>query len=414
MTAFTARLRRPGRSEKPGDAGIEPSRLHPRDLAEIGLIGIFGRRVRSVLTAVGIAIGIAAMVAVLAISESSRSDLLASLDRLGTNLLSVTPGQTFRGETATLPLEAPGMIGRIGPVDAVSTVGVVDATVRRTDLIPEGETGGVTVLTTDLDLLDTLHGSLAAGVFLNGATEQYPAVVLGATAAERMGISRANVAVWLGDRWFTVVGILDPLELAAPLDSAALIGYPVATSLYGHEGSASTIYVRSDQAAVVAVREVLAATTNPENPSAVSVSRPSDALEARAEAATAFTELFLGLGAVALLVGGVGIANVMLMAVLERRSEIGLRRALGATRRHIALQFVAESLAFALLGGVLGVGLGVVVSVAYATLQGWAVVIPLIAPVLGLGSALLVGALAGLYPSVRAARVSPTEALRGT
>lgn len=414
MTAFTARLRRSGRSGEPGDAGIEPSRLHPRDLAEIGLIGIFGRRVRSVLTALGIAIGIAAMVAVLAISESSRSDLLASLDRLGTNLLSVTPGQTFRGETATLPLEAPGMIGRIGPVDAVSTVGVVDATVRRTDLIPVGETGGVSVLATDLDLLDALHGSLAAGAFLNGATEQYPTVVLGAKAAARMGISRVNVAVWLGDRWFTVVGILDPLELAAPLDSAALIGYPVATSLYGHEGSASTIYVRSDQAAVVAVRDVLAATANPENPSAVSVSRPSDALVARAEAATAFTELFLGLGAVALLVGGVGIANVMLMAVLERRSEIGLRRALGATRRHIALQFVAESLAFAVLGGVLGVVLGVVVSGAYATLQGWAVVIPPIAPILGLGSALIVGALAGLYPSVRAARVSPTEALRGT
>jgi putative ABC transport system permease protein len=414
MTATTFRLR--SSSENPGAPGrrIEPSRLHPRDLLEIGVIGIRTRRVRSILTSIGIAIGIAAMVAVLAISESSRADLLASLDRLGTNLLTITPGQTFRGEAASLPLEAPGMVERIGPVDAVSTVGSVAATVRRTDLIPEGETGGISVLASDLDLLETLHGTLAVGTFLNDATERYPAVVLGATAADRLGIHRVNVTVWLGERWFTVVGILDPVELATPLNAAALVGYPVAASLYGHDGTASTIYVRSNQEAVSAVRDVLGRTANPENPTAVSVSRPSDALEARAEAATAFTELFLGLGAVALLVGGIGIANVMLMAVLERRNEIGLRRALGATRGHIALQFVAESLTFALLGGFLGVALGIVVSVTYATLQGWDVVIPLIAPALGLGSAVLVGALAGLYPSARAARVSPTEALRGT
>ncbi len=411
MTALAAP--RPG-PRPAGDTRIEPSRLHPRDLASIGLIGIRGRRVRSVLTAVGIAIGIAAMVAVLAISESSRSDLLASLDRLGTNLLTVTPGQTLRGETATLPLDAPGMIRRLGPVEAVSTVGAVDATVRRTDLIPDGETGGITVLATDLALLETLHGSVAQGVFLNAATAEYPAVVLGSTAAERLGITRVNVTVWLGERWFTVVGILAPVGLAPALDAAALIGYPVSASLYGTDGSASTIYVRSDQDAVASVRDVLAATANPENATGVSVSRPSDALEARAEAATAFTELFLGLGAVALLVGGVGIANVMLMSVLERRSEIGLRRALGATRRHIALQFVAESLAFALLGGLLGVVVGVVVSVGYATLQGWIVVIPIAAPAIGIVSALVVGALAGLYPSLRAARISPTEALRGT
>lgn len=415
MSAIVTRLRPSGASRPgPGRRAIEPSRLHPRDLVEIGVIGIRTRRVRSVLTAVGIAIGIAAMVAVLAISESSRADLLASLDRLGTNLLTVTPGQTFRGDAASLPLEAPGMIERIGPVEAVSTVGSVEATVRRTDQIPEEETGGITVLASDLDILDTLHADLAAGTFLNAATERYPAVVLGATSAQRLGVHRVSVAVWLGERWFTVVGILDPVELAAPLDRAALIGYPVAASLFGQDGTASTIYVRTAQEAVSTVRDVLAPTANPENPSAVSVSRPSDALEARAEAATAFMELLLGLGAVALVVGGVGIANVMLMAVLERRTEIGLRRALGATRRHIALQFVAESLTFALLGGFLGVALGIAVSVTYATLQGWAIVIPLVAPALGLGSALLVGALAGLYPSARAARVSPTDALRGT
>jgi putative ABC transport system permease protein len=389
------------------------SRLHPFDLASIGLVGLRSRRLRSSLTSAGIAIGIAAMVAVLGISESSRADLLASLDRLGTNLLTVMPGTDFGGEAVTLPEEAPAMIGRIGPVEAVSTVATLDASVRRTDLIPESQTGGISVLAVDLDLLDTLRGQVAAGSFLNAATDRYPSVVLGARAAERLGIGAPGVAVWLGDAWFTVVGILEPLELASNLDSSAMIGEPIAAERFDHDGSASVIYVRSDPEHVVAVRDVLGRTAVPETPSEAEVARPSDAVEARAEAATAFTALFVGLGAVALVVGGVGIANVMLMSVLERRSEIGLRRALGATRRHIALQFVSEALVLALLGGLLGVMLGVVVSVAWALSQEWRPVVPAVAVVGGVVAALAIGAVAGLYPSIRAARVSPTEALRG-
>jgi putative ABC transport system permease protein len=395
-------------------SALEPSRLHPRDLLGIGIVGLRTRRLRSALTAAGIAIGIAAMVAVLAISDSSQASLLAKLDRLGTNLLTVAPGQTFGGSAAAMPLEAPAMIERIDPVETASTVGAVNATVRRSDLIPSTQTRGIRVVAADLDLLDTLRGTMASGSYLNAATARYPAVVLGSTTARRLGIHQAGVRVWLGEQWFVVVGILDPLDLAAPLDSAALIGYPIAAELFDQDGSASTIYVRTDMESVWAVRDVLAATANPENPSEVTVSRPSDALEARAAAADAYTSLFLGLGLVALIVGGVGIANVMLMAVLERRSEIGLRRALGATRSHIALQFVAEALTLAFLGGALGVALGMVVAVGYAVLQGWAVVIPALAITGGLVAALAVGAAAGLYPSVRAARVSPTEALRGS
>lgn len=402
------------RSGAPAGAGrIPPSRLHIRDLLSIGLVGIAARKVRSTLTAAGIAIGIAAMVAVLSISESSRADLLAALDRLGTNLLTVSPGFSFSGDAVLLPATAAPMIARIGPVEAVSSLGSVETSVRRTDRIPEEETRGIVVQATDLDLLETLRGRVAAGRFLDAATERYPAVVLGWTAAERLGIGGPGVRVRMGDEWFSVLGILAPIELAGDLDSVAFIGRPVAEERFDHDGTSTTIYLRAAPDSVNAVRDVLAATANPESPNEVGVARPSDALEARAVAATAFTALFVGLGAVALVVGGVGVANVMLMSVLERRSEIGLRRALGATRRQIALQFVAEALTLAFLGGLLGVAIGAGIGIAYAASQGWSPVVPPIALGGGLLAAVVIGAVAGLYPSLRAARVSPTEALRG-
>ncbi len=386
----------------------------PLDLLRIGSLGLRTRRLRAALTATGIAIGIAAMVAVLAISESSRAELLAVLDRLGTNLLTVTPGQTLGGDDASLPRESAAMARRIGPVESVASTERVEATVRRTDLVPEAETGGISVLAADTKLLETLGGSVRDGTWLTDATSRYPAVVLGSTAAKRLGIEDLDepVNVWIGDRWFTVVGILDSFELVPELDRAVFVGRSVAESLLGAAGSPTSIYVRTSPETIDDVRSVLAATVDPENPEEVRVDRPSDALEARAAATTAFTALFLGLGAVALLVGGVGIANVMLMSVLERRSEIGLRRALGATRRDIVGQFLTESLVLAGLGGAIGVALGAVVAIGYASSQSWPIVIPAVAFAGGLGAALVVGAVAGLYPAVRAARLSPTEALR--
>jgi putative ABC transport system permease protein len=238
--------------------------------------------------------------------------------------------------------------------------------------------------------------------------------VLGDTAARRLGIHAPGVRVWLGDRWFSVIGILQPVTLATELDASAFVGVPIAEQLFEYEGSPSTIYVRSETQYLEDVRAVLGRTASPEDPSEIEVTRPSDALEARAAAATAFTELFLGLGAVALIVGGVGIANVMLMSVLERRAEIGLRRALGATRRHIALQFVSEALTLAFLGGVIGVLAGAGIAVSYAISQGWTPIVPGAAVGGGVLAALAIGAIAGFYPATRAARLSPTEALRGS
>jgi putative ABC transport system permease protein len=391
---------------------LAPSRMLPADVLRVGGVGLRTRRLRAALSALGIAIGIAAMVAVLGLSDSSKSDLIAQLDRLGTNLLRVAPGQTIFGEDAELPEQAKPMISRIGPVQSVSAVEVLDATVRRTNYISEDETGGITVVASDVNLLSTLGATMRRGAYLNKATVRYPAVVLGSDTAERLGITRPGVDVWLGDQWFTVVGILNHVELDPELDNAALIGLPIAEELFGADGSPTTVYVRADPDDLDDVRQVLGATANPEHPEEVEVSRPSDALEARAAARTAFTSLFLGLGAVALLVGGVGIANVMVISVLERRSEIGLRRALGATKRHIRLQFLTESLILAGLGGIAGVALGVVITAALATNRGWDTVVLWYVPVGGLGAALAIGAVAGLYPAMRAARLAPTEALR--
>jgi putative ABC transport system permease protein len=391
---------------------LASSRLLPADVLRVGGVGLRTRPLRAGLSALGIAIGIAAMVAVLGLSDSSKSDLIAKLDRLGTNLLRVAPGQTIFGEEAELPEPARSMIGRVGPVQSVSAVEQVEATVRRTDYISEDETGGIAVMAADVNLLNTLGATVRRGDYLNKAIVHYPALVLGSDAAERLGITRPGVRVWLGDQWFTVVGILNPVELDPDLDNAALIGLPIARELYGAEGTPSTIYVRADPDDLDDVRQVLGATANPEHPEEVEVSRPSDALEARAAARTAFTSLFLGLGAVALLVGGVGIANVMVISVLERRSEIGLRRALGATKRHIRLQFLTESLILAGLGGIAGVVLGVLITTVLAANRGWDTVILWYVPVGGIAAALAIGAVAGLYPAMRAARLAPTEALR--
>jgi putative ABC transport system permease protein len=256
---------------------------------------------------------------------------------------------------------------------------------------------------------------VVSGTWLNDATARYPAVVLGARTADRLGIGAVNgdLQIWLGGRWFTVVGILNPVPLAPELDLGALIGWQAAQRYLGVDGDITTVYTRTDPDAVEAVRGLLARTANPARPNEVDVSRPSDALAAQAAVDKTFTGLLLGLGAVALLVGGIGVANTMVISVLERRSEIGLRRSLGATREHIRTQFLTESLLLSVLGGGAGIALGSAVTAVYATVQDWPTEIPTWVVAGGITAALIIGGVAGLYPAVRAARVSPTEALAG-
>jgi len=392
---------------------ITPSRLLARDLIRVGSAGLRTRRLRAALSALGIAIGIAAMTGVVGIASSSHADLDQQLAKLGTNLLRVAPGETVFGEQAHLPAQAVGMIRRIGPVTSVTaTAPLANAYVYRTDLIPPGETGSIAVLATRTDLLATVRAAVADGTWLNDATARYPAVVLGAAAAQRLGIGAADgTQVWLGNGWFTVIGILQPVPLAPELDTAALIGWPEAVSHLHFSGYPGTIYTRTTDDSVTAVQAILASTANPEQPNEVAVSRPSDALAAKRAADSTLTALLLGLGAVALLVGGVGIANTMVISVLERRAEIGLRRSLGATRGHVRLQFLAESLLLSALGGAGGTLLGIAITTGYAAYKRWPAMVPAWASAGGVLATLVIGACAGVYPAWRAARMSPTEAL---
>ncbi|MGI8335056.1 ABC transporter permease [Actinomadura scrupuli] len=390
------------------------ARLRGADLVPLATIGLRSRRLRTALSMLGIAIGIAAVIAVLGITRSSQSELLTRIDRLGTNLLTVADGNDRGGIEVPLPPTARTSIARTDGVQQVAaTAELPDLGVFRSDLIPDRQTGGIEVRAAETALLGTLDGRLASGTFLTEATARYPVVVLGHAAAEGLGISRldAPTRVWLGERWFTVAGILQPLELAPEIDRAALIGIPVAGE-FGYAGHPTRLYLRADTRQVNATSELLARAVNPEAPETVEVTRPSDVLESRLLVADSTTSLLLGLGAVALLVGGIGIANVMVISVLERRGEIGLRRALGATRQHIAAQFLLESLLLSALGGLLGMLLGILITLGTAAQRHWPPQIPATAIVMGPAAAVLIGALAGLYPAARAARLSPTDALR--
>lgn len=395
-------------------APLRPARPTARDVLRTGAIGLRTRRARVVLSALGIAIGIATMIGVVGLSTSSRADLMSRLDRLGTNLLTAEAGRDPYGQEVTLPKNAVAMVRRIGPVQHATATADVDARIRRSDVVPEERTAGVTAQAARPDLLAALGAEVSRGVWLDRANERLPVTVLGAVAARRLGVTEPGEKIMMNDEYVVVVGILEPVELVPNLDRVALVGFPAAERHFGFDGHPSTVFERSPDATVEDVRAVLARTVSPGNPSGVKVSRPSDALAAKAATDKGLTALMLGLGAVALLVGGVGVANTMVVSVLERRQEIGLRRALGATRGAIRLQFLTESLLLSALGGLAGAVLGVAATHGFALVQGWTPVVPLWSLGGGLAATLVIGALAGLYPAVRASRLDPTTALNAT
>jgi putative ABC transport system permease protein len=372
---------------------------------------------RAALSALGISIGIATMLVVTGIPASSQKDLLQTLSALGTNTLQAMPIPD-QEPPVTLPKESPAMVARIGPVLSASAVANTHSVIRRNDRTDPNDGLGLTVLASKVDLLKTLNGQIRVGRFLDPATEKLPTVVLGSVAATRLGFTDlpadgTGPQVMIGNRWFTVIGILHTVPLSPDIDRAALVGWEAARTQVNFDGHPTVIYLQSQEDQIEAVRAVLPATIDPQQPSNVQVTRPSDALAAKRATQSSFSALFLGLAGVALLVGGIGVANTMVISVLERRAEIGLRRALGANRGQIRGQFIAESMALSALGGLAGTLLGVVTTAGYARYQDWPVVVPISSALAGLGGALVIGVVAGAYPAVRAARLMPTEALSG-
>jgi putative ABC transport system permease protein len=395
----------------------DKSRLSAHELLWVAVQVLRTRRLRAALAALGIAIGIGAMVAVVGVSASSQATLLAQIDKLGTNLLTVTPGTTFLGANEVLPNTAVPTIEHMSAVQHAAAIYQLSAlTIRRTTYVPSEQTGGIGVDAADTGLLAAVGGKIADGKFLNAGSNRYPTVVLGAHAAGTLQIHdvTGHIQVFLGGTWFTVIGIMRPVVLDPTLDNTAFVGLPVAERVFQLPPNPSEIYVRANINHVIQVSNLLAPTADPQNADGVQVNRPSDVLEARAAAKGQFTTLLLGLGAVALLVGAIGIANIMVISVLERQGEIGLRRALGATKRHISCQFLAESAILAALGGIAGLALGAAATLSYSQVQSQPMVIPAYALVAAPAAGLLIGALAGLYPAAKAARLSPTEALRAS
>lgn len=389
-----------------------PVRLAPADLLGLGLLGIRTRKVRAALSALGISIGIATLIVVTGIPASSQRALMAELSALGTDMLRAQP-MPDQDPPVLLPEESPAMARRIGPVTTVGVVANTHADVHRSDRVDPGDFSGISVLATRPGLLKAVNGRLMSGRFLSSSTERLPTVVLGSVAASRLGIPQVtgDPQIFVGGHWFTVIGILRQTPLSPDLDRAVFVDWQTARTTLKFDGHPTVIYVKARESQVEAVRDVLPATLNPQLPGLVQISKPSDALAAKRATQSTFSALFLGLAGVALLVGGIGVANTMVVSVLERRREIGLRRALGASRGQIRDQFLTESVVLSTLGGLAGTVIGVLATVGYASWHDWPPVVPAAAVLSGVGGAVVIGVVAGVYPSVRAARLTPTEAL---
>ncbi|WP_144762068.1 ABC transporter permease [Curtobacterium sp. 9128] len=382
------------------------------DLLRLGVFGLRTRPTRVVLSALGIAIGIAAMIAVVGISSSSKAKLDQVLDALGTNVLTATQANGF-GTPEPLPDTALESVLRQDDVEDAAAVGVTpEGRVYRNPYIPAPETKGIAVAAAWGDVPRVLGGTVRSGRWIDDRVDAPPQAVLGAAAAAALGIETVDqdTRVWTGGQWVQVVGVLDPLQLAADLDATVFVPRGFAEQL-GFDGAPTAVYTRVDPERVEQSRDVLARAIRPGAPQDVGVTRPSDALAAKTATDDSFTGLLVGIGGVALLVGGIGVANTMVITVLERRAEVGVRRALGARRRHIRDQFLVESLLLSLLGGVAGVVIGVGVTIGFAVGQGWPVAIPLWAVGGGLAATVVIGGVSGLWPAARAARIPPTTAL---
>jgi ABC-type antimicrobial peptide transport system permease subunit len=394
------------------------SRLRAADLVAEAIAGVTARPARTFLTAAGVLLGVGAMVATLGLSQSAGNRIVGRFDALAATQVIAEPlpvGGFGSGQaTIRLPWDGEKDLQRLNGVVAAGAYGAVSGAsdVRSSEVSPSRQ---VPVMAVTPGLLEAIRGTITSGRFLTAAdsARKERVVVLGREAAEKLGITGVEhrPAVTINGDRFVVVGILGRAERESGLLDAVLVPVGTAQTRFAADGPQKVV-IETVRGAARLVASQAALALNPNEPSLVRVTAPAEPRRARGEVRSDVSSLFLVLGFVSLVVGTIGIANVTLVNVLERVGEIGLRRALGAARRHIALQFLVESGLVGFGGGVAGASLGVLTVVTVAWSRSWTPVleawVPLSAPFLGLAA----GLLAGAYPAFRAASLQPVEALR--
>jgi ABC-type antimicrobial peptide transport system permease subunit len=408
-----------------GALKVRASRFRVRDLLSESTTGMLSRPGRTMLTILGTVLGTAALVATLGLAKTAGNQIVERFDALAATSITVEPAQERWGwgpsrSVSAIPWDAEDRLSRLNGVVAAGTISSVDTGGMMATAVPLNDPTGqsefvIPVYAASPGLFDAVIAELDAGRFFDAghSARADRVAVLGPAAAQRLNIVSVDQqpAIFVGDETLVVIGVLEDVAREAKLLDAIIVPNGTARRRFGLDGVAE-VHIRTEVGAAQLIGSQTALALSPNNPEELRVRVPPEPGAVRSEVEEDVNTLFIILGGIALLVGAIGIANVTLVSVLERVGEIGLRRAVGAARRHIAVQFLSESAVMGLVGGILGSAAGVLVIVGVSAGREWT---PVLDPIYPLGAPLVgavAGLLAGLYPAWRAARLEPVDALR--